>query len=159
MTERGQSPAHEPGDEELIARLRQIAATADPVPVALTSAVKGAFALRDLDARVAALVRDSAVDAPVTAVRGGEVRMLSFEVGSAAIECEVTARADGRDVNGQVSGASPMTVYAHVAGRQPVSADVRAHGFFSVWGLPPGPLRLRCQLAGGATIVTSWTSV
>jgi len=152
-------------DDELIARLRRIAATTDPVPPPLLSAARAAFALRDIDARVAELVRDSLVDAPATPMRAGgtargeEARMLSFEADGTAIECEVMARAGQRDIHGQLSGAQAATVAAEVAGKPPVSATVGAHGWFTVRGLPPGPFRLRCRLADGATLVTSWTSV
>jgi hypothetical protein len=154
--------------DELIARLRRIVATADPVPQPLLSVARAAFALRDIDARVAELVRDSLVDAPATpmraggAARGEDVRMLSFEAAGAAIECEVMARSGERDIRGQFSGAQAATVAtvaAEVAGKPPVSVTVGAHGWFTVRGLPSGPFRLRCQLADGATLVTSWTSV
>jgi hypothetical protein len=152
-------------DDELIARLRRIAAEADPVPPVLLSAARAAFALRDIDARVADLVRDSLVDAPATPVRAGgtargeEARMLSFEVGSTAIECEVMARAGERDIRGQLSGAQASTIEAEVAGCPPVSVTLGAHGWFTVYGLPSGPFRLRCRTADGETLVTSWTSV
>ena len=152
-------------DDELIARLRRIAAEADPVPQFLLSAARAAFALRDIDARVAELVRDSLVDAPATPVRAGgtargeEARMLSFEAGDAAIECEVMARAGERDIRGQLSGAQAATIEAEVAGSPPVSVTVATHGWFTVRGLPSGPFRLRCQTADGETLVTSWTSV
>jgi len=155
----------EAADDELIARLRRIAGQVDPVPQSLLSAARAAFALRDIDARVAELVRDSLVDAPATPVRaagtarGEEARMLSFEAAGTAIECEVMARAGERDIRGQLSGSQAATVAAEVAGRPPVSVSVGAHGWFTVRGLPPGPFRLRCQLADGATLVTSWTSV
>jgi len=159
MMGRGQSSSDELSDDDLIARLRRIAAEADPVPAALVSASKAAFALRDVDALVAELVRDSLVDAPLMAVRGGDVRMLSFEADGATIECEVTARVAGLDVSGQLSGGQATSVEAQAADGQPVGADIRAHGFFALRGLPPGPFRLRCRMADGATIVTSWTSV
>ena len=152
-------------DDELIARLRRIAAQADPVPQPLLSAARAAFALRDLDARVAELVRDSLVDAPATPVRAGgtapgeAARMLSFEAAGTAIECEVMARAGERDILGQFSGAQAATIAAEVPGKPPVSVTVGAHGWFTVRGLPSGPFRLRCQLTDGATLVTSWTSV
>jgi hypothetical protein len=149
----------EASDDQLIGRLRRIAAETDPVPASLVSAAKAAFALRDLDARVADLVRDSVVDAPLLTMRGSDPRMLSYEAAGTDIECEVTTHAGTRDITGQLSGAAAASVEAQVAGGQPVAADVRAHGFFSVRGLPPGPFRLRCRLADGATVVTSWTSL
>ena len=155
----GQPETGKAADDELISRLRHIAAEADPLPGALIFAARAAFALRDADARIAELVRDSVLDAPVTAMRGGDARMLSFEAGDTVIECEVTAHAGGRDVKGQLSGGAATLVEAQVAGTPPVNVDVRPHGFFSVRGLPSGPFRLRCRMADGATIATSWTSV
>jgi hypothetical protein len=146
-------------DDELMARLSEIASIADPVPEALLSAARAAFALRDLDARVAELIRDSAIDASATAVRGPGPRMLSFESGEMAIECEVTPDAARRDIFGQLVGGRAPTVDAQVPGQQPVTVPVDADGCFSVRGLPPGPARLRAHLADGTTLVTSWTVI
>ncbi|MCW2933351.1 MAG: hypothetical protein JWM19_4313 [Actinomycetia bacterium] len=146
-------------DEELMERLRRITATADPVPEAVMAAARAAFGLRDLDARVAELVRDSEVDAPLMAVRGAEARMLSYEADSTTIECEVMTRAGQRNVSGQLSGGVASAVEAQVPGGPPMSVPVSAHGWFTVHGLPSGPFRLRCRMTDGATIVTAWTSV
>jgi hypothetical protein len=158
-------PGHDAAaDDELIGRLRRIAAAADPVPEAVMAAARAAFALRDLDARLAELVRDSDVDAPLMAVRstvarGTESRMLSYEAGGTTIECEVMSRAGQRDVSGQLSGGTAAAVEAQFPGEPPVKVPVTAHGWFSVRGLPSGPFRLRCRMIDGATIVTTWTSV
>jgi hypothetical protein len=146
-------------DDELIARLRRVAARADPVPEALLSAASTAFGLRELDARVAELVRDSAVGASATAVRGLGARMLSFESADAVIECEVTARGSRRDVIGQLVGAVAAAVQVQVAGTRTVDVPVDDQGRFSASDLPAGPLRLRCPLADGSTLTTSWTAV
>jgi hypothetical protein len=158
----GQPP--DAADDEFIARLRRIAARADPVPAALLSAARAAFSLRELDVRVAELVRDSAVDASATAVRGSGARLLSFEAlssqaGDAVIECEVTARGARRDLVGQLVGAVAAAVQVQLAGAEAVDAGVDEHGRFAVSGLPAGLLRLRCPLAGGSTLMTSWTAV
>jgi len=146
-------------DDELIARLRTVAAQADPVPEALLAAASAAFGLRELDVRVAELVRDSAVGASATAVRGLGARMLSFEAGDAAIECEVTARGSRRDVIGQLVGAVATALQVQVAGARAVDVRVDSRGGFSIAGLPAGPFRLRCALADGSTLMTSWTPV
>jgi hypothetical protein len=148
-------------DDELIERLRQIAAQADPVPPALLDAARAAFGLRDVDARVAELVRDSVVDAPATSLRGDGPRLLSFEAGLAVIECEVTVRDGLRDLVGQLVGAAADTLEAQVAGNPAAAPAVRVseHGVFTVRGLPAGPFRLRCRLADGTTLVTSWASI
>ena len=152
----GEPGSDEAADDELISQLRRMAAAADPIPAGLTSAARAIFALRDVDTRVAELVRDSVLDVPVTAMRGGDARMLSFEAGDTVIECEIIARAGVRDVRGQLSGSTAASVEAQVAGTPPVDVDIRPHGFFSVRGLPAGPFRLRCRMTDGATIATSW---
>jgi hypothetical protein len=146
-------------DDELMARLSEVAAVADPVPEALLSAARAAFGLRELDARVAELIRDSAVDVPATAVRGPGPRMLSFESGEVAIECEVTPDAAGRDIFGQLVGGTAPAVDAQVPGQPLVTAAVDADGCFSIRGLPAGPARLRARLTDGTTLITSWAVI
>ena len=160
----GQQQPPEPGDDELLAQLRRIAAEADPVPELVIQAARSAFGLRDLDARLAELVRDSAVDVPATAVRGGDRRMLSFEAGDVAVECEITERDLRRDILGQLVGGLAAGIDAEVAGTevtstQRVTVPVDERGRFSVRDLPAGPLRLRCRLADGTTVVTSWAAM
>ena len=46
-----------------------------------------------------------------------------------------------------------------MAGAGAVDVPVDDHGRFSVGGLPAGPFRLRCSLADGSTLMTSWTAV
>jgi hypothetical protein len=148
-------------DDDLIERLRRIASQADPVPAALLGAARAAFGMRDLDARVAELVRDSAIDAPATSLRGDGPRLLSFEAGRAVIECEVTVRGRQRDVIGQLIGEMADELEAQVPGNPAaaLTVSVSEQGVFTVRGLPAGPFRLRCRLSDGATLVTSWASV
>jgi hypothetical protein len=154
----------EAADDQLIAHLRRIAADADPVPRALLAAARAAFGLRELDVQVAELVRDSAVGASATAVRGPGPRLLSFEVPSsqavdAVIECEVTARGPRRDVIGQLVGVAAAALRVQVAEAGPVDVRVDDHGRFSVSDLPGGLFQLRCSLADGSTLMTSWTAI
>jgi hypothetical protein len=149
----------EVADDELIVRLRGIASRADPVPEALFAAASAALGLRELDVRVAELVRDSAVGASATPVRGLGARLLSFETADTVIECEVTARGARRDVIGQLVGAVAAALRAEVAGSSAVDARVDDDGRFSVSDLPAGLFRLRCSLADGTTLMTSWTTV
>jgi len=148
-----------PSDDELMAWLSELAAVADPVPEPLLSAARDAYGLRDLDARVAELVRDSAVDVPATAVRGPGPRMLSFESGDVAVECEVTPQQSRRDIFGQLVGGTASAVDAQVAGQDAVTVQIDADGCFGVRGLPAGPVRLRCHMADGTTLVTSWAVI
>jgi hypothetical protein len=146
-------------DDELIAWLSRLAAVADPVPERLLDAARDALGLRELDARMAELMRDSAVDLPAAAVRGAGPRMLSFEAGNLAVECEITSHASRRGIFGQLVGGSASAVDAQVAGQAAVTVGVDADGCFGVRDLPAGPARLRCYLADGTTLVTSWAVI
>jgi hypothetical protein len=160
----GQQQPPDSGDDALLARLRRIAAEADPVPELVIQAARAAFGLRELDARLAELVRDSAVDISAIAVRGTDRRLLSFEVGDVAVECEITERDSRRDIIGQLVGGTAAGIDVEVAGTevtstQTVTVPVDARGRFSVRDIPAGPLRLRCRLADGTTVVTSWAAI
>jgi hypothetical protein len=160
-----------PSDDDLVAWLSQLAAAADPVPESLLGAARDAFGLREFDARVAELIRDSAVDVPATAVRGPGPRMLSFESAGLAVECEVTPHDTRRDifcqlVGGhasavavQVAGQAAGQVAGQAAGQVAVTVGLDTDGCFGVRDLPAGPVRLRCHLTDGTTLVTSWAII
>jgi len=145
-------------DDELLARLAHVVEEADPVPAGVTEAALAALATRTLDAELAELVEDSALGT-LTAVRdgGADTRMLSFE--SAGLTVELQVRADGatRAVRGLVAGAvGEVTAQTRDTER---TAPVDEGGWFSLDGLPPGPVRLRMRATGGAAVVTSWVSI
>ncbi|HZR47936.1 MAG TPA: hypothetical protein VFB06_00295 [Streptosporangiaceae bacterium] len=153
-------------DDELAGWLASVLTHADPVPERLFDAARAAYGLRDLDARVAELVRDSAVDAPAALVRGDDLRLLSFETGDLVIECEVRRHPARVDVLGQVVGgiatsvtATSIATQGAAAAEDPVEAPVDGQGRFSIRGVPGGVLRLGCRLADGTVVVTSWTPV
>jgi hypothetical protein len=148
-----------PSDDELIAQLREIAAETDPVPEPLLEAARSAFELRDLDAKLAELVHDSALDAPAVTMRGaGTERMLSFVVRDLAVECQITAHGSQRDLLGQLVGGQAEEMDVQVTGAVS-TVPVSSGGRFSVRGLPAGPFRLRCRLADGTGLVTSWAAL
>lgn len=76
--------------DRLEEELRQAAAILDPVPAELRRAAIEAYALHDLDARIAELTFDSLVDA--IPVRGAVdvPRMLTFHTGGLTVDVEVT---------------------------------------------------------------------
>lgn len=156
----GPAQPDDPSDEQLLAELRDIAAQADPVPAPLLDAARSAFELRDLDAMLAELVHDSAVDAPAMAVRGGggAERVLSFTVRAVAVECQITTRGSRRDLLGQLVGGRAEEMDVQITGAV-TTVPVNDAGRFSVRGLPAGPFRLRCRLADGTSLVTSWAGL
>jgi hypothetical protein len=155
----GPAQPGDPSDDELLAQLRDIAAETDPVPALLLDAARSAFELRDLDAMLAELVHDSAVDAPAMAIRGGGAeRILSFVVRALAVECQITARGSHRDLLGQLVGGRAEEIDVQVGGAV-TTVPVNDGGRFSARNLPAGPFRLRCRLADGTGLVTSWAAI
>jgi len=134
--------------------LRRAAAILDPVPPELRQIAVEAFALHDLDAEIAELTFDSAVDA--LPVRGAveAPRMLTFHAGGLTVDVELSAHG----LMGQV--LPPQTARVEVLrGPQagsPLSTD--AMGRFTYDEPPTGPFALRLR-TGEATLVTDWLTV
>jgi hypothetical protein len=131
--------------------LRQAAAILDPVPAELRQIAVEAYALHDLDARVAELTFDSLVDA--IPVRGATdpPRMLTFRAGEVTVDVEVT----GQGLIGQVLPPQPARIEV-LSGPQaalPLTADDM--GRFTADAPPVGPFALRLR-AGGDVVVTEW---
>ncbi|MEV5880434.1 hypothetical protein AB0L75_40910 [Streptomyces sp. NPDC052101] len=131
--------------------LRQAATVLDPVPDVLRQLALEAYALHDLDARIAELAFDSLVDAlPVRGV-ADPPRMLTFRAGEVTVDVEVTE--DG--LIGQV--LPPRSARIEVLGgpqtARPVPVD--ALGRFTSDTPPAGPFALRLR-TGAEVIVTEW---
>jgi len=146
-------------DDELSTRLSEIATVADPAPSTLAAAAGALFGLRQLDAELAELIRDSADAAtPELAVRAdGDDRMLSFEAGAAAVEMQVSERADRRDIVAHVSGiVLQAATLETLSGQHSLQVD---DGVLIARDLVAGPLRLRLTTPAGSAIVTSWVRI
>ncbi|MFF8175742.1 hypothetical protein [Streptomyces chartreusis] len=146
------SPGDDGFDIELLEEeLRQAASILDPVPAQLCQLAVEAFALHDLDARIAELTFDSVEDA--IPVRGATdvPRMLTFRAGEVTVDVEVTAQG----LMGQV--LPPQQARIEVLGgpqtATPVEAD--AMGRFASDAPPSGPFALRLR-TGGEVVVTEW---
>ena len=148
-------------DDELERRLRALATEADPPPELVVESAKAAFALRDLDAELAELVADSAVDDPAVLTRAvvSDVRMISFECGTVTVELDVETDPLSRlvDLRGLVVGAAGAVTIVRSDTRSSVPLD--ADGRFDSGGLAPGPLRLELTASDGRRVTTSWVSV
>ncbi|MFE1192782.1 hypothetical protein ACFW6E_08265 [Streptomyces olivaceoviridis] len=148
--ERPEGP-EEFADGLLEEELRQAAAVLDPVPAELVQAALDAFALHDLDARLAELTFDSLVDAlPVRGVTDAP-RMLTFRAGEVTVDVEVTEEG----LIGQLM--PPQSARIEVLGgpqtTHPVIADPL--GRFTSDAPPTGPFALRLR-TGAEVIVTEW---
>ncbi|MET7571462.1 hypothetical protein ABZT04_23590 [Streptomyces sp. NPDC005492] len=133
--------------------LRQAAAILDPVPVELRQLALDAYALYDLDARLAELTFDSLVDAiPVRGVMDMP-RMLTFTAGDLTVDVEVTSEG----LIGQVMPPQPagIEVLTGPQALRPTALMADGLGRFTSDVPPTGPFALRLR-AGGEVVVTEW---
>lgn len=159
----GSQPAWWPGDDEqLLAELRRVVASADPVPDEVRQFARAAFTMRALDAELAELLADSAADSAAgTALSrtrsAGPVRLLSFGSadGDPELELQVERAGSSRHLVGQLLGASAGSVTVETeVGRTDVALDDA--GVFTVRGLRGGRIRLLWATAAGRRMATSW---
>lgn len=131
--------------------LRQAAAVLDPLPPALLQIAVDAYALHDLDARVAGLTFDSLVDA--IPVRGATdvPRMLTFTVGEVTLDVEVTAEG----LMGQVLPPRPARIEVLGGPQTTAPLTVDDLGRFTTATPPSGPFALRLR-TDDDVVVTEW---
>lgn len=156
-----QPDSHDP-EAQLLGELRGMFERTDPVPDAVAAAAHAAIELRDLDAQLAELLRDSAVDETgqeLAGVRGTATRLLTFAVGAERyVEVDVEPHGDHRTLAGYVvPGAPGDLVVEHAGGRLTTTVDEQ--GRFSIGRVQSGPVRLRVALDGSGPIITQWTLV
>lgn len=134
--------------------LRRAATILDPVPAELRQLAVEAFALRDLDARIAELTFDSVVDAIPVRGAGDVPRMLTFRAGEVTVDVEVT----GHGLMGQV--LPPRQALIEVLNGPRTAAPLVADdmGRFTGDAPPVGPFALRLR-TGGEVVVTEWLRV
>lgn len=144
-------------DDDMVDLLRRIAHEVDSPPDLVREGALAALSLRRLDAELAQLVSDSAVDAGIAFRAGDEpVRLLSFETAEVSIELQVQ-EVDGRmAVRGLVAGVAGEVRVETPQGSRTVPVD--ANGWFQVDDLPPGAFRLQARARDGTAVTTSWVT-
>ena len=148
-------------DEALIEQLRSTL-RADAVPGAVTDAAKAAFGWRRIDAELAELLSDSALDAEPALARGAAlVRSVTFSAGKTIVELEIHHDRDRRSLLGQLSPAATWTVEAQQAGGAAAAEPVRSDllGRFRIALEHGGTIRLRLSGADDAVIETAWIPI
>ncbi|MEU3782367.1 hypothetical protein [Streptomyces sp900129855] len=137
--------------DRLEEELRRAAAVLDPVPAELRRAAIEAYALHDLDARIAELTFDSLVDA--IPVRGAEdvPRMLTFHTGGLTVDVEVS----GEGLMGQLMPPQPASIEVLHGPRAGAALTADDMGRFACAAPPTGPFALRLR-TGGEVVVTEW---
>ena len=144
-------------DRAVLADLARVLDAVEPLPEHMVDIAKAALAWRTIDAELARLVHDSAVDEPELLVRGDSERVLSFATGDVRIDVEYT----GGQLVGQVSPAGEIVVeLARDEGGPFVSTTTDEFGAFIIDDVAPGPLTIMCRDCGGAWRVrTQWTAL
>jgi hypothetical protein len=156
----------DPGtDEPLVAELRAFFAQVDPVPPLVTEAAKAALGWRRLDAELAELLSDSALETESLALaRGGgaPVRSVTFSADELTIDLEIHIDGDHRTLLGQLAPPFAATIEIQTAdGPLPVAETDRL-GRFRVTIPTSGAIRLRVSAGdrqSGSPVETSWISV
>ena len=149
-------------DDELMALLGEAVAEEAAVSERRRTAARAAFTWRSVDAELAELLHDSALDAGA-AVRSGvsEPRTLSFGHSGLTLEVEV----DGETLLGQVIGTGsaasavePASVLLERPEADALSAVADAAGFFRLEGVRTGTVRFVVE-QGGWSLTTPWVTL
>jgi hypothetical protein len=147
-------------DEALMAELAAAVAEEAAVSDRRRTAARAAFTWRTVDAELAELLHDSALDAGAAVRSGSEgPRTLSFRRAAVTLEVEV----DGDQVLGEVidehiegSGHAAVTLQRPDAEDRTVDAD--SSGFFRFEDVAPGPVRFVVSRAGWS-LTTPWATI
>lgn len=148
-----------PQELETLVDLRRVLDQAEPLPPDSTTLAQAALGWRTIDAELAELVHDSAVDDHELLVRGDDdrLRVLTFRTGDIEIEVEYS---NGQLV-GQVIPAEAATIELHRESVGAVgSATTDEFGSFVIADVAAGPLSLLCRADDGRwSVRTSWTAL
>ena len=139
-------------DERLLALLGAGLAAADPIPEWVSRGAAESVTWARIDAELAELVFDSAVEDLAGVRSEGGPRLLSFR--APGIEVEVTVEEGVRRLVGQVVPPQELDIEL-VGPESTVAARTDALGRFTFDRVPEGPLSLRCITEGGV-VQTQW---
>src|SRR2546421_3387950 len=147
--------------EDFLAELRVAGLVVDPVPERVTFAAKASLAWRNVDAELAELTYDSALDADrLTLVRGAAAaRMLTFSASGLTVDIEVEETDGSLRLIGELAPAQRAVIEVrHADGTTEVETD--DDGRFRTGLVPAGPIALSLRLAaGGSTVQTEWITL
>jgi len=142
--------------DDLQRSLRRAAHLFDPVTAALLEAAVVAHAVRMPGAELAEVTFDSRT-APVPVRGGTRARLLTFDAGAVSVDVEVTPRAPGLLLLGQLTPGRPAEITAR--GRRPAVTVADGLGRFGFPQLPPGPFSLLVRAHGALPLTTDWITL
>jgi hypothetical protein len=152
--------------DPLVDELRTLFSQADPVPALVTETAKAALGWRRLDAELAELLGDSALDAGALALArgaGATLRSASFSAGEVTIDVEFHIDGAERTVLGQLSPPTAARIEVQAA-NESASSTTESDGLgrFRTQLPAGGSIRLRVTIgdADGARLIeTSWIAL
>ncbi|WP_066370660.1 hypothetical protein [Herbidospora mongoliensis] len=140
-------------DDRLLAALRDMARTRSAVPREVVDAAKAAFAWHDVDAELAGLVYDSALDDRLLTSVRGDHRFLIFEVRDLTLEVEVGPEA----LFGQFLPPQRTTVVNRLRNGETTGSPVDDTGCFVIQPPPPESFSLSWTYEG-RSVRTDWVT-
>ena len=144
-------------DDQLLEALGQALRETDPVPNAVTEFAKAGYGWRNLDAQLAELVFDSAVEELVGVRSESETREVTFRAPGVEIEVAVLSE-DSRRIVGQLIPPQAADIELRYNGETRSTRSDHL-GRFTFHDVPQGPISLRCDLGDDQTVQTDWLIV
>lgn len=158
MTE---TPGNGESRDELLEELRGLVNRIDPVPDDVTAFARASLGWRRIDAELAELLSDSALDSDALALtRGARVRTVTFRSENLDIDLEIHEADPDVRILGQL--APPATAKIDVQRDDAsIAATVEADelGRFRIELAERGRIRLRVARESGPPVETSWLDV
>jgi hypothetical protein len=152
-------------DEPLMAELRAFFAQVDPVPPLVTETAKASLGWRRLDADLAELLSDSALEEEQVALArgsGAPVRAVTFSSSALTIDLEVHVDDQSRTLLGALSPPAAAALEIQTIAEAPLSVETDQLGRFRVRLPAGGPIRIRVlggEGRAGPEVETSWITV
>ena len=145
-------------DDTLLAAVKQALHDADDVPASFVATGKGSYAWHNIDAELAALTYDSALDELAGATTRAEpavLRSLTFDARDLTIEVEIIADA----LHGQLVPPQSGDVELRQADGRVTRTTMNDVGYFTVSPLPSGTFRIHCRDESGRAVLTDWVTL
>ena len=152
-------------DEPLVAELRALFAKIDPIPPFVNETAKASLGWRRLDADLAELLSDSALEEESFALArgsGAPARAVTFSSNELTIDIEVHLDDPGRTLLGQLSPPARARIEIQAMSDALFSAEADERGRFRVRLPSGGAIRLRVLTGdrrAGPPVETSWITV
>jgi len=149
--------------DPLLDELRSLFKRHDPVPPLVTRSATAALGWRRLDADLAELLADSALDADALALARGDVatlRSVTFSAGALTIDIEIQLQGAARTLLGKLSPAARTKIELQSSGEAtPIGTESDRLGRFRIKLPAASSIRLRVAVGNADAanwIETSW---